>query len=843
MADRPDASDANADLAADATDDFSSSIAVSSSPPGSSPGMVMRSGRKKKRGPSSLSATTATPSTKREAKRSKLRHLDEETTNADAMDEVAAEQVETMDDEFEDAEMEETADRDAVAATTDDEGTTAPTLPPNETPDEGNSKRSPVASPVDPVVRLVAHGLRLPSQRTPKPQPVPVGCSPAPPGERRLVFDAVVAASSSKAFGALAKEREQRGMQREMERRQPSQKLETRQQEGSSMLQTVEPPSPFRMRDSTQARTPTNDLTKEIVSFTSAWFLLLFAFYALLCLGNTMNIFGGSVPASLSVWDVTEQSAKWSAWYGVRTRGDDVSLDVDENVRGDGNATRDDEAIQEEKRPEPKIVEIVDPDLLQRAKAKLRAQRRNEYEIQKLEAAMARARMDLETLDSLEEDWKTLFPELSTLSSSSSSSLPSSSPSRNIDKYHQTFESLYDDIAKQQKLLSQWEKALGEAEEIVEKLFRGGAAPHQVNEALTSLSNVSMMPALARVLDVTQIAVPGEGCEGKDYIPLEVEEEEEEDENIVVVGGMDVDALDYASDVPVRWEDAQTAYDSLVKLAQSTSEALMGSNEPSVYAQQWIEQIIKEECKKEGVDGKLSLKDDIDIIGATVKSARDLGDVYTAREAVRDIDRLLEIEDADRTGKFDYASVIHGARVLRRGPYATSLSLYETLPVLNRFLAYAKLRFYGHPPEVALRPTTPMHARGQCWSFLNEWSHRRSSSRSEITQDGIRGEYATLTVSLASAVSVTEVVLEHLPSNLSSNAKTAVKDFRVVGYEDGGAFGEPWELGTFQYDLNGKLFFVCASNSWAPFHISPWIIVKRSFTHHYYKSFLLTSSL
>mmetsp|Transcript_20389 Transcript_20389/g.36817 ORF Transcript_20389/g.36817 Transcript_20389/m.36817 type:complete len:238 (+) Transcript_20389:201-914(+) len=176
---------------------------------------------------------------------------------------------------------------------------------------------------------------------------------------------------------------------------------------------------------------------------------------------------------------------------------------------------------------------------------------------------------------------------------------------------------------------------------------------------------------------------------------------------------------------------------------------------------------------------------------------------YTARDAVRDIDRLLEIEDADRTGKFDYASVIHGASVLRRGPYATTYSLYETLPLFNRVLAYVKLRFYGHPPEVALLPTFPMHARGQCWSFSNEFSSSRA--RSQIDNDGIRGEYATLTVSLSSAITITNVVIEHISPNISSDPSTAIKKFRVVGFEDGGAFGEPWELGKFAFPIGPTL--------------------------------------
>jgi hypothetical protein len=161
-------------------------------------------------------------------------------------------------------------------------------------------------------------------------------------------------------------------------------------------------------------------------------------------------------------------------------------------------------------------------------------------------------------------------------------------------------------------------------------------------------------------------------------------------------------------------------------------------------------------------------------------------------DALNDIDRLLEIELADRTGLYDHATAIHGARILKRGPYATSSSLYESLPLLNRLLAYSSLRFYGHGPEAAMIPTTT-YGRGQCWSFTEE--------RHRSTNGEIRGEYATLTVRLDSPTFVTEVVLEHLPSG---DMSSAVKDFRVLGFEDGGAFGEPYELGSFQYDIHGE---------------------------------------
>ncbi|KAL7533734.1 hypothetical protein ACHAXR_008609 [Thalassiosira sp. AJA248-18] len=391
---------------------------------------------------------------------------------------------------------------------------------------------------------------------------------------------------------------------------------------------------------------------------------------------------------------------------------------------------------------------------------------------------------------------------------------PSTTKGRAKKLSYDKIDSMKTSIAEKQNLLLEWERALIGAEETLDLLDQGAIGSVAVNEAISALSKVSMVPdTTAMVLDVDKITVPGEGCEGMDYLPLkpekeEVEEVSEQEEIVDVVGAVDVNALDVASDAPVRLEDAQSAHESLLKLSKSTSESLVGAaSGASSHAKRWAQQIINDELQKKGVDEKPQSIDEIHkplfTPGTVIPASSVDTAAYTALNAVRDIDRLLEMEDADRTGKFDYASVIHGAQVLRRGPYATSYSLYETLPLLNRVLAYTKLRFYGHPPEVALLPNTgSMHTRGQCWSFSNELTSSRVRRQVDITNnDEIRGEYATLTVSLASAITVMEVIVEHIPPNISSNPITAIKEFRVVGFEDGGAFGEPWELGTFTFGI------------------------------------------
>lgn len=342
-------------------------------------------------------------------------------------------------------------------------------------------------------------------------------------------------------------------------------------------------------------------------------------------------------------------------------------------------------------------------------------------------------------------------------------------------------------------------------------LTEGKINPIEVNDELTKLAILSKVPIDARVLGT--IHVPGEGCEGMDYIPLE--QDVVDDENVVDddddddVGFIKIGALDPASNIPIHVKYIQAIKEELLLLTQQMSKEV-----PELDIK-WVQDLVHAELPRQGVDEGLPSIDElhkpitIKMINAPSSISLMMHDVvYTAHDAVNDIDLILEREDADLTGKYDYASINNGAKVLRRGPFATSSSLYETLPLLNRVLAYTKLRFYGHPPEVALLPTFPIHARGQCWSFPNEstnaLSRQRVGSTSGIAND-LLGLYATLSVRLASAVSVTEIMVEHNPtvlphkSSSASSSSSSIKHFRVLGFVDGGAFGDPLELGSFTF--------------------------------------------
>ena len=748
--------------------------------------------------------------------------------------------------------------------------------------------------------RLLTHRLRLPSQHTPGPPAVAESPGlPPPAGGRRLIFDTGVKknkeinnnatdtttmATTSARNKLLTQTRKETGTTKTNQSSIKSKANSSRASSSKNTSSVQQPTTPSSPPQSyphflLEELSKNHELKRDVIKCTMAWLVMLLALFML---GNVTNVMGDYA------WDVREQSIHWSEWYGMATVESEVVLAIQES--GVDSATAETTDNDDDK----EVITVVDPNLLQQARAILRAQRMNQHDIQVFENATAELILAMKMLDSVEDE---LLPSSS---SSASSSLPTLSnsvtdpvaiiqyiesmidtqdvvvfsksycpyckatkalfrdmgvqptvieldemengslvqeilsqmthqetvpnvyvkrehvggnddtqelaesgelqemlslPDVNMEQIKSKLDNFNSNISEKQQLLEYWEHALVDVEAALGSLEEGSASQHEANAALRSLSTASMVPVSAMAVDVADIHVPGEGCDGKDYTPLTTGKE-----NVVVdvVGGVDVDALDVASDAPLLLEDARSAYDSLATFAQSTSEAIIGPTDPSDHARRWTQRLVKEECQKEGIDGIPSVQVDLpnDVAKKKAASSSPLGGAYNARAASNDIDRLLEIEDADRTGKFDYASVIHGARVLRRGPRATSLSLYESLPLINRLLAYSKLRFYGHPPEVALRPTTTMYAKGHCWSFGDEFSISRARRH---TQDGLRGEYATLTVALSQEITVTEVMIDHVPRSIADGT-SALKMFRVIGYEDSGAFGEPWELGSFQYD-------------------------------------------
>jgi len=173
--------------------------------------------------------------------------------------------------------------------------------------------------------------------------------------------------------------------------------------------------------------------------------------------------------------------------------------------------------------------------------------------------------------------------------------------------------------------------------------------------------------------------------------------------------------------------------------------------------------------------------------------------IHEAEIVLEKVDRtiakkmLSNISDSETIGKIDYAALHSGGSVVRT---RTSPSITNTLPVLNRLMVYAKLRFYGHPPEAALTVTHPENALGQCWAFPSR------EETSEGDHDMAMGFYGSLSVQLARPIRILTVALEHPPKTITSNLGSALKEFRVFGYRDFENFSEPYYLGEFVYDID-----------------------------------------
>jgi hypothetical protein len=185
------------------------------------------------------------------------------------------------------------------------------------------------------------------------------------------------------------------------------------------------------------------------------------------------------------------------------------------------------------------------------------------------------------------------------------------------------------------------------------------------------------------------------------------------------------------------------------------------------------------------------------------------------------IQERLEMERADGTGRFDFASLLSGAKILMGSRRGTSRSLVDALPILNRLMHLMSLRFYGFGPEAALMPTYPADALGQCWAFeqvpLKEQIKRRRIVDNNSNKAGddhkrgnygtltiSRGNYGTLTISLPDPVYVESVVIEHPSKDITEQVTTAIRSFRIIGYTDPEANEKAWTLGSFEYNINDK---------------------------------------
>lgn len=234
--------------------------------------------------------------------------------------------------------------------------------------------------------------------------------------------------------------------------------------------------------------------------------------------------------------------------------------------------------------------------------------------------------------------------------------------------------------------------------------------------------------------------------------------------------------------------------------ARMTASKIMSSPESEEKVRAWARSFIGELAEAhENANSILK--------GTTVTPSTGMGSMKIAEL----IQERLEMERADGTGSFDFASLSSGAKILLGSRRGTSRSLVDALPIFNRLLHLMSLRFYGFGPEAALMPTYPADALGQCWAFeqvpLKEQIKRRRIANTNSNKSGDdhkRGNYGTLTISLPAPVHVESVVIEHPSKDITEQVTTAIRSFRIIGYMDPEANEKAWTLGSFEYNINDK---------------------------------------
>jgi hypothetical protein len=228
----------------------------------------------------------------------------------------------------------------------------------------------------------------------------------------------------------------------------------------------------------------------------------------------------------------------------------------------------------------------------------------------------------------------------------------------------------------------------------------------------------------------------------------------------------DGDDCDGAFDKSIDRSLLSTVADQTVEEADANMNAIIAKPETAELVRAWLR-------KSPPVGGVAIPKGKIQAGGSSMSSIRKI------------VEGVLAMERADQTGNIDYAAIYNGAAVIRSGDRATTPALVNKLPLFNRIAALLSLRFYGHEAEIALTPTYPRDALGQCWAFAKA-SEKYSG-------------FGTLSVRLAKPVFVTSISVEHPPKEVTDRVNTAIRSFRVFGFEGPDAQGKPWPIGDFEY--------------------------------------------
>ena len=336
--------------------------------------------------------------------------------------------------------------------------------------------------------------------------------------------------------------------------------------------------------------------------------------------------------------------------------------------------------------------------------------------------------------------------------------------------------------------LKNWERALEQSWTAV-KQEAGNL--DSITEELLKTSELAITKQSLNVLSFDGVSIPGEDCHGQNFM-------------FESSGGGEIE---YMSEDAVL--EATNDFNSMISDAYSTIRS-------GARLFQSIEVWMRDEIQKLVNQNSLNKDISVDHVSISPSKSSSKKSVPTSSLSLTKIqamiDESIEIGRADMTGKHDFASLRSGANIIYTGSRQTSSSLVENLPLGNQLMAKLGLRFYGNGPSAALEPTFPQGSLGQCWSFETEGERKEITIKewaideSEFENEPDRGIFSTLAVKLANPIYVKSVAIEHAPMAALKNRSTAVRKFRVIGFQTDDASREPLLLGTFEYNSQDEEF-------------------------------------
>lgn len=248
--------------------------------------------------------------------------------------------------------------------------------------------------------------------------------------------------------------------------------------------------------------------------------------------------------------------------------------------------------------------------------------------------------------------------------------------------------------------------------------------------------------------------------------------------------------------------------EALMLRSTMTAEKFIGGSVAEDRIRKWVKSRIEklidnEEEAVESIEDIKSFSQELSEVSTQTVQSDSESDSILSQIIVNRVD----VHRADTTGIYDHASLKNGAEIIYGGKRGTSKSLIDELPIINRILQKSNLRFYGFGPEAALTATYPLSALGQCWSFrqtpLKDQLKERQLFENDdlVPNDFKRGNFGTLTIRLSEAILVDSVIIENASLRVTKQPESAIRSFRVVGYEDELASSKAWNLGSFEYNL------------------------------------------